>query len=276
MKYLEKLKKSIIQSQSLLCVGLDPDVVKIKTIKEFSDLSDYLAVEQFLVKIIELTSPYCSSFKPNLAFFEALGPKGLSIFERILKSIPEDKIIIADAKRGDIGNTAVHYCKAFYEYYKVDAITLNPLMGLDTLEPFLADSTKAVYVLLHTSNPGADDFFNQPAGDFQTLSHLIAAKLGEIQRQYPGHIGVVLGATKPQFLSDLTKAIPQSSILIPGIGTQGGVINDISSQLLMLPNIPIFAISRSISYPDSDKKWQDAVVEAADFYKKQTGDLINV
>src|SRR6056297_3975874 len=162
MTFTEKLTRSIQSSNSVLSVGLDPDPDKIPLPlrQQISDPHDL--VFEFCRRVIESTKSEAAAYKPNLAFFEALGSGGLRVLESLLDVIPHGKIIIADAKRGDIGTTAAKYKVAFFDKMQVDAITLNPLMGLETLDPFLDDSSKAVYVLTMTSNRGAADFLQTP------------------------------------------------------------------------------------------------------------------
>ncbi|MDZ7690520.1 MAG: orotidine-5'-phosphate decarboxylase [Balneolaceae bacterium] len=212
MKYAEKLRQAIIKSSSCLCVGLDPHLNLFPTYLSDEIPDDNERVLEFLSRIIEITAPYCAAFKPNLAFFEALGDGGLEVFHEVIRQIPEDKIIIADAKRGDIDSTARHYRKAFFDTYNIDAITLNPLMGFETLAPFMNAPGKGLYVLALTSNPGADDFLNKPFSGFNSMAEYIAAKLKQHQPQSQAPLGMVVGATQPHELSHVLSSTPFSSL----------------------------------------------------------------
>ena len=170
-------------------------------------------MESHCRRIVEETLPYAAAYKPNLAFFEALGPEGWAILDSIRRDIPADRIVIADAKRGDIGTTAERYAHAMLHVLDADAVTVNPLMGLETIAPYLTDASKATYVLTRTSNPGAEDYLfdlaPRIAADLATLAH-------------PGHAGMVVGATHPERLPDILRHHPDAALLIPGVGAQGG------------------------------------------------------
>ena len=161
MAFIQKLSRSVAESNSTLCVGLDPnlDLLPSTIKKEFESPEEQ--VLEFCKQVVDATQDFCAAYKPNIAFFEALGARGLDVFEKVLAHIPSSKIVIVDAKRGDISSTAEHYEKAFFQKFDVDAITLNPLMGFDTLKAFSSHESKAIYVLTLTSNPGAADFLKQ-------------------------------------------------------------------------------------------------------------------
>src|SRR5690554_540930 len=162
MNFTAKLHQAVKASGSTLCVGLDPnpDLIPDSIHRKFEDPEEQILY--FCKLIIDYTSEYCAAFKLNLGFFEALGHRAFSVLDEMIRHIPDEKIIIADAKRGDISSTADQYKKAFFDVLKVDAITINPLMGFETLDAFSHDESKAVYVLTLTSNPGAADFFKKP------------------------------------------------------------------------------------------------------------------
>jgi orotidine-5'-phosphate decarboxylase len=263
--------------QSVVCVGIDPDVDRILQIPRFRGHDPVDAVLDFSLKLIELTSPFCMGYKPNLAFFEALGSTGWKALEQIIHAIPQEKIIIADAKRGDIGNTARHYKKAFFDHLEVDAITLNPLMGWETLEPFLEDESKAVYALALTSNPGADDLFNKTLSESdggKTVAQFIASELSKLQQQSHGHLGMVTGATRAEQITSVVREFTGTSLLIPGIGAQGGSVEELKSALAKSQCLPIISISRGISYASTGQDWEKQIVEAVKSYTSQTEPLI--
>src|SRR5579859_4929027 len=156
MNFLEKLLTASRRQNSLLCVGLDPEPKRLPA--ELREVPEATAVVRFCRTIIEATLPYVCAYKPNLAFFEALGPGGMQAFQEILRAIPAHIPVIADAKRGDIGNTARNYAAAVFETYGFDAVTVNPYLGLDAVAPFLAYRDRGVILLCRTSNPSASDF----------------------------------------------------------------------------------------------------------------------
>src|SRR5699024_2891705 len=159
MDFKTNLAKAVQRNNTTLCVGLDPNLELLPNAIKRQQQPDLGKVEQFLKTVVDRTSDYCTAYKPNMGFFEALGPDGWKLFSTILNYLPEDKIVIADAKRGDISSTAEHYAKAFFEHFEVDAITLNPLMGFETLDPFLGDSSKAFTFLRSLPIPELQIFF---------------------------------------------------------------------------------------------------------------------
>lgn len=261
MTFTEKLLRSVGSANSTLCVGLDPDISKIPApLKNRFDNDTDLIVE-FCRLIIETTKPHACAFKPNVAFFESYGSAGWKAFEKVLDLIPSNRIVIADAKRGDIGNTAQKYKEAFYDRYGVDAITLNPLMGLDTLHPFTKDSEKGVFVLTMTSNAGAADFFKRRFEGRASLSEYIADELSKLQGTSNTHLGMVVGATQTAELELILHAYPESHLLIPGLGTQGGNLEELKTVLKNHKGVPVISSSRSILYAGADdENWIDAVL----------------
>lgn len=246
--YEDLLRSSIRDTGSVLCVGLDPDLHKLRDTWQRPGETDAACVERFCKAAIEATKELASSYKPNLAFFEVLGRDGLKVFGEVCDAIPSGRLIIADAKRGDIGNTADRYATTFLEVFDCDAITLSPLMGLETLNAFTTRPDKAVYVLTLTSNPGADDFLGQPAAGHESLAELIAQKLGKYDEIRPAHVGMVIGATRPEAMSSLLKAHPAGGLLLPGIGAQGGTVESLIQALDGHQGIPVVPISRGILF----------------------------
>jgi len=216
MNFTEKLVNVSRQNNSLLCVGLDPDPALIPP---------GVDVVEFNRQIIEATSDLVCAYKPNFAFFESLGTDGMVTLERTLKHIPGHIPIIADAKRGDIGNTARKYASAIFDVLGCDAATVNPYLGHDSVEPFIDYAGKGVFLLCHTSNAGAADFQQlrcRPKGDRKTipLFEIVAMKASEWNVR--GNIGLVVGATQPEPLKRVRELCPDMPLLIPGIGSQGG------------------------------------------------------
>lgn len=274
MTYLEKLQQAVNTSQSTLCVGLDPNLELIpQAVKEKFDTNEE-QVAFFCKMVIDYTYDSCAAYKPNLAFFEALGPAGLAIFLDVIAHIPEDRIIIADAKRGDISSTAEHYKKAFFDGFKVDAITLNPLMGFETLDAFAGDDSKGIYVLALTSNPGADDFLKKPFEGFDMMGQYIANGLFERSVKVETHLGMVIGATQTEEAKSVIQHHSNASLLIPGIGAQGGSISDLAEALKEHEGIPLINSSRGIIYAGSDQEnWIEHVSAKAKATKEALSEI---
>lgn len=276
MTFPEKLKKSVSHAGSVLCVGLDPNLDLLpQPIKDQFD-SPEEQVTYFCKLVIDYTSEYCAAFKPNLGFFEALGPNALSVFEEVIDHIPDDKIIIADAKRGDISSTAEHYKKAFWDEFDVDAITLNPLMGFETLDAFSKDDRKGIYVLALTSNPGADDFLKKPFRGFDMMAQFIAGQLAKRSAFAESHLGMVIGATQAEEAESVLSHHPEGALLIPGVGAQGGSIAELSKSLKTHRGIPLINSSRGIIYTGKDEgDWPEHVANAAKSMKQKLNQITN-
>ncbi len=271
MTYLEKLQKSVLEADSTLCVGLDPNLELLpRAITEAVEQPEE-QVLQFCKAVIDHTAEHCAAFKPNLAFFEALGAHAFRVLSEVIAYIPEDKIVIADAKRGDISSTAEHYKKAFFDEFKVDAITLNPLMGFETLEAFSGDESKGLYILTLTSNPGAADFLKKPFDGFDSVSEFIAHSLFERSVGVESHYGMVIGATQTEHAASVIRHHSTGSLLIPGIGAQGGSVEELASLLEEHEGIPLINSSRGIIYAGSEQEnWTEHVARKA----KETKELL--
>lgn len=264
MTYLEKLHQAVTASQSTLCVGLDPNLDLLPEAVKAKFETPEEQVTFFCKKVIDYTYDSCAAYKPNLAFFESLGAVGLVVFKEVINHIPKDRIIIADAKRGDISSTAEHYKKSFFDVFDVDAITLNPLMGFETLNAFANDEKKGVYVLTLTSNPGASDFLKKPFEGFNSMSEYIAHQLFEHSVQVETHLGMVIGATQAEEARTVIQHHGNGSLLIPGIGAQGGSIEELSKALSGHDGIPLINSSRGIIYAGSDQEnWIEYVAKSA-------------
>lgn len=240
---------------SLLCVGLDPDPEKIPEGYDGGDIINTVLL--FLGDVVQATAPYAVAYKPNLAFFERLGSQGMILFEtliKVIRRIAPGALIIADAKRGDVGSTADFYAKAFFETYECDAVTLNPYMGLDTLAPFAAYADRASIVLCHTSNAGALDF--QETGD-PPLYLRVAAAI-EAENRKTGNFWMVVGATRAaDSIRRIRAAAPTTPFLIPGIGAQGG---DLEATLAAAGPNCLINVSRALLY---GAEHRDAAVQIA-------------
>jgi len=219
MGFLEKLLKAARTNGSLLCIGLDPDPELMPA---------GMGVLEFNRAIVDATSDLVCAYKPNLAFYEALGTTGLSALEKTVTYIPDTIPVIGDAKRGDIGSTARAYARALFETLGFDAATVNPYLGYDSLEPFLEYGGKGVFILCRTSNAGSVDFQDlvlsgKPAGvegGGRPLFEVVALRAREWNTL--GNVGLVVGATYPEELRRVRQLCPQMPLLIPGIGVQGG------------------------------------------------------
>ncbi len=259
--FVDKLRRTSEANQSLLCVGLDPDLrlMPIDDIFEFNR------------SIIDATHDLVCCYKPNMAFYEAFGPPGLEVLRRTLEHIPDDIPVIGDAKRGDIGNTAKAYAASLFEYYGFDAVTANPYLGGDSLAPFLAYADKGVFVLCRNSNPGAADFqllsVSRDNGEQRPLYMEVAARCNDWN--VFGNVGLVVGATYPEELRQVRQQCPDLPILLPGIGAQGGdlrasVTNGLDSNGAGL----IIASSRQVLYAskgaDFAQRARDAALDLRD------------
>jgi orotidine-5'-phosphate decarboxylase len=264
MNFLEKLLAAERENHSLLCVGLDPEPERLP--EELRVLPVEKAIVQFCRAIIEATAPYASVFKPNLAFFEVLGPAGMVALQEVVRAIPAHIPVIADAKRGDIGNTARNYAAAIFETYGCDAVTVNPYLGYDAVEPFLAYRDRGVLLLCRTSNPSARDFqdlrVQEADGQARPLYEVVARHVQGCNEA--GNCGLVVGATYPQELESIRAICPDLPILVPGIGAQGG---DIAA------NVPVavdahgeramLSASRAVLYAGSGADYAVAAANAA-------------
>ncbi|MDO8689469.1 MAG: orotidine-5'-phosphate decarboxylase [Dehalococcoidia bacterium] len=202
---------AVRKNRSLLCIGLDPD----------PNLMPDLDIATFTRAIVEATADLVCAYKPNLAFYEALGPKGQEALIQTISAIPEHIPVIGDAKRGDVGHTSRAYAKALFEIYGFDAVTVNPYLGMDSLEPFLEYRGRGVFVLCKTSNPGSGDFQALPVGqDAIPLYQVVAQRVQEHAAN--ANVGLVVGATFPEELKRVREICPDMPLLIPGIGAQGG------------------------------------------------------
>ncbi len=275
MIFTQKLSKAVRGAGSNLCIGLDPNLERLpeKIKQKYSQSEEQ--VFHFLKRVIEVTSPHCAAFKPNLAFFEALGAAGLEVFQEVIKIIPNEKVVIADAKRGDINSTAEHYARAYFEKFDVDAVTLNPLMGFETLEPFLNYHEKSIFVLTLTSNSGAADFLMKPFSGKKSMAGYIAERLKLINEESQAHIGMVVGATKPNDVEPVIGHHPEAALLIPGMGAQGGTVKEFKRALKNHQGVPLFNSSRSILYAgEQSKDWEKAVEKQASKSKEELNSIL--
>jgi orotidine-5'-phosphate decarboxylase len=243
-----ELINQIKSKKTFLCVGLDPDTEKIPRFL----LDEEDPIFEFNKKIIDATAEYCVAFKPNTAFYEAYGLSGIESLEKTLKYIKvnyPNHFLIADAKRGDIGNTSAMYAKAFYNRLNCDAITVAPYMGSDSVKPFLKHDKKWAIVLGLTSNEGSADFQQQQLNGKEFYLNIIekCASWGTNENMM-----FVVGATKSQMLDDIRKIVPDHFLLIPGVGAQGGNLQDVCKHGLTKDIGLLVNSSRGIIYASAD------------------------
>jgi orotidine-5'-phosphate decarboxylase len=210
MKFIDKLLAASEKNKSLLCVGIDPDPAQMPDIPLFD----------FIRGIVDATVDLVCAYKPNFAFFEAMGLEGQETLIKTIKYIPDNIPVIGDAKRGDIGNTSKAYAKAVFDVFKCDAVTVSPYLGYDSVEPFLQYKDKGIFILCRTSNKGARDFQDITAPDGRPLFEMVAGKA--LEWDVEGNIGLVVGATYPEELKKIRELCPDMPLLIPGVGSQGG------------------------------------------------------
>jgi len=256
----QQLFEQILKKQSFLCVGLDTDIAKIP--EHLLDEED--PVYTFNKSIIDATAPYCIAYKPNLAFYESQGLKGWLAFERTVAYIRQrypDQFIIADAKRGDVGNTSEMYAQTFFETVKVDAVTVSPYMGADSVQPFLKYHSKWVVLLALTSNPGSNDFqmTEDARGErlFEKVLRISKSWATEEQMMY------VIGATQGQMFENVRKIAPHHFLLVPGIGAQGGSLEEVCRFGMNDTCGLLVNSSRAIIYADHSEEFADAARDKA-------------
>ena len=216
-----ELIHEINQKKSFLCVGLDTDPNKIPAF--LNDYDD--PIFEFNKRIIDATNDLCVAYKPNIAFYESLGPKGWESLEKTIDYIPDNIFTIADAKRGDIGNTSRMYAKTFFEYFDFDSVTVAPYMGVDSVEPFLEFEDKWVILLGLTSNKGSNDFQQIQSSDGLPLYKSVI----ETSQQWgsPENLMYVIGATHPESFAEVRDLAKDHFFLVPGIGAQGGDLDGV-------------------------------------------------
>jgi len=242
----EKLVQHINEKKSLLCVGLDSDIQKIPT--HLLDYED--PIFEFNKIIIDNTQDLAIAYKPNIAFYESLGSKGWDSLKRTVDYIPDNIFKIADAKRGDIGNTASLYAKTFFETLDFDAVTVSPYMGEDSVSPFLDFEDKWVILLAYTSNPGSQDFQNQTLESGNKLYEEVLIKSQTYDNA--DRLMYVVGATHPDELRNIRKLVPEAFFLVPGIGAQGGSLTDVIENGKTKEYGLLINSSRGIIYSSSD------------------------
>jgi orotidine-5'-phosphate decarboxylase len=259
----EQLGQLAKRKNSLLCVGLDPMLKQLP-----ADLpANAEGVFTFCRDIVQATAPYAIAYKLNIAFFEVLGSAGWHVLEKLLPLMPADALLIADAKRGDIGSSSALYAQTFFETYNFGAVTVSPYMGSDSVEPFLAYAGKTTFVLALTSNPGANDF--QLADEEVPLYRSVV--LSAQKWKCKGELGFVVGATRPAYVADVRAHAPHQWLLVPGVGAQGGDLDAVCKAGITPQGGLLINASRSIIYAASDTHFAQAAAKAAQALALQTG-----
>lgn len=260
-----QLKEQIIKKQSFLCIGLDVDLNKIPE----HLLNDEDPIFAFNKAIIDATHHLCVAYKPNTAFYEAYGLKGWKALEKTINYLNENHpeiFTIADAKRGDIGNTSAMYAKAFFEDLAFDSITVAPYMGKDSVEPFLNFPDKHTILLALTSNAGAFDFQTKTIEGKELYKHVL-----EISKTWENskNLMYVVGATKAEYLADIRQIIPDSFLLVPGIGVQGGDLQEVCKYGMNKDVGLLVNSSRGIIYASKGEDFARAAAVKAEALQNQ-------
>ena len=282
----KELRQQIHEKESFLCVGLDTDIKKIPQciiddckaeLGEDDEYDDSLAIMAFNQAIIDATAPYCVAYKPNLAFYESLGSMGMVAYEETIAYLHDNypnHFIIADAKRGDIGNTSAMYARSFFEGdTQVDALTVAPYMGEDSVKPFLGYEGKWVVLLALTSNKGSQDFqlTTDPEGE------RLFEKVLRVSQQWGNdeNMMYVVGATQGRMFEDIRKVVPNHFLLVPGVGAQGGSLEEVCKYGMIPGDIGLLVnSSRGIIYASQDEDFAEVAGEKARELQQQMAEII--
>lgn len=277
---IEEIKKK----KTYLCIGLDTDINKIPKYLQ----SHHDAIFEFNKSIIDATKDFCVAYKINTAFYEAIGARGWQMMEKTVDYIPSTHFKIADAKRGDIGNTSSQYAKAFFETMNFDAITITPYMGEDSVKPFLEYENKWAIVLGLTSNSGATDFELQKIEtEIDELHEGIHVKKKETSYLYEAvikkvsswatnkNLMFVIGATKAKDITSVRKIIPDNFLLVPGVGSQGGNLAEVSKAGLIQDYGLLVNVSRAIIYASDGEDFAEKAKGIARQYQKEMESLLS-
>ena len=276
----QQLIEQIKEKRTFLCVGLDPDIKKIpqciindckEELEDGEEYDDSLAIMAFNQAIIDATAPYCVAYKPNLAFYESLGSMGLAAYEETVMYLHENypnHFIIADAKRGDIGNTSKMYARSFFEGdAQADAVTVAPYMGEDSVSPFLEYDGKWVILLALTSNKGSHDFQLMTDEKGERLFE----KVLRISQQWGNkdNMMYVVGATQGQMFEDIRKIVPDHFLLVPGVGAQGGSLQEVCKYGMTKDCDLLVNSSRGIIFASNGKDFADVAAQKAKELQEQ-------
>lgn len=262
----QQLVKQIFNKKSFLCVGLDTDLNKVP---EFI-LNEDAPIFEFNKAIIDATAQYCVAYKPNLAFYESYGMEGMKAFEdtiNYLKKFYPEHFIIADAKRGDIGNTSTMYARTFFEEYNLDALTVAPYMGEDSVKPFLEYDGKWVILLALTSNKGSHDFQLTEDKNGERLFEKVLRKSQEWGNDQ--NMMYVVGATQGEMFKDIRRVAPNHFLLVPGVGAQGGSLQEVCKYGIIKDCGLIVNSSRGIIYASNGKDFAEVAAAKAKALQEQ-------
>jgi orotidine-5'-phosphate decarboxylase len=266
----EDLVAEIKRKQSFLCVGLDTDLKKIpKFLLDFDD-----PIFEFNKRIIDATKDLCVAYKPNIAFYECHGSKGWDSLKKTIEYIPDNIFTIADAKRGDIGNTSSYYAKTFFEYMNFDSVTVAPYMGVDSVTPFLEFENKWVILLALTSNKGALDFQMTKDENGERLFEKViktSAQWGDSSK-----LMYVVGATRSEGIGEVRNIAPNHFFLVPGVGAQGGSLEDVAQYGWNDDCGLLVNSSRGIIYAGKDEAFATAAKEAAKSLQSSMSEILSL
>ncbi|MEL0645534.1 orotidine-5'-phosphate decarboxylase [Olleya sp. Ti.3.14] len=267
----QQLTEQIIKKKSFLCIGLDVDLNKIP--KHLLQTED--PIFEFNKAIIDATHHLCVSYKPNTAFYEAYGLKGWKALQKTINYLNDkhpEIFTIADAKRGDIGNTSTMYAKAFFEDLAFDSVTVAPYMGKDSVEPFLAFKDKHTIMLALTSNQGAFDFQTKTVDGKELYKQVLETSKSWVNAE---NLMYVVGATKAEYFADIRKIVPNSFLLVPGVGAQGGNLQDVCTYG-MSDNVGLLInSSRGIIYASTNEDFAQAAATKAKDLQQQMEVILN-
>jgi orotidine 5'-phosphate decarboxylase subfamily 2 len=256
--------------QSLACVGLDPVLDRLPT----GVSRDPAGVTAFLTEIVEATAPYALAYKPNLGFFVALGRQGLDVLYAVREAIPAEIPVILDGKINDMGLTAEHYAKGFFDELDIDLLTIAPYMGEDAIAPYMQDPERGVLILAKNSNPGSGQLQDRLLDTGRTLAMEVAHLAHGWNETYPASVGLVVGATYPEVFRDIRSEFPDGWLLVPGIGEQGGSLEDSLRSGLNGDGYGVLAsASRSVLYAGQDADFATRSADAAADLARRTWEV---
>lgn len=268
----QQLFAQIQKKQSFLCVGLDTDIKKIP--EHLLDSDD--PIYEFNKAIVDATAQYCVAYKPNLAFYESAGVKGWLAFEKTVAYIKQrypDQFVIADAKRGDIGNTSEMYARTFFDEMKLDAVTVAPYMGEDSVKPFLIYPERWVILLALTSNKGSHDFqFTEDASGERLFEKVLRTSQTWANRE---QMMYVVGATQGKLFEDVRKVVPDHFLLVPGVGAQGGSLEEVCRYGMNKTCGLLVNSSRGIIYADNSEDFANAARNEARKLQLEMKEMLN-
>lgn len=258
----DRLRQRMRTRDTLVCVGIDPEIDRLPAGVDRTPAG----VVAFCTALVEATAEVAAAFKPNLGFFVGLGREGLDVLWQVRQAIPADVPVILDCKVGDIGTTAAAYARGWFDAFDFDAITVNPYLGEDAIAPFLADSSRGVFIICKNSNPGSGDLQDLPLADEpnEPLYLRVATRCRDWNERYPASVALVVGATYPDQLAAIRERCPDQTILVPGFGAQGGAVAGTVDQGTDQDGLGLLcSASRSIMYADSGEAYAQAAHDAA-------------